>query len=192
MRAAIASPVPVLPDVGSMIVPPGFSRPSCSAASTIRIATRSLIEPPGLKYSTLATIVGASPAPILESRTSGVSPTVSRIDSLMSAPVSSTAAMCEDYTSRSRSRRVGRDAPHRLLHSRRRRANRLWRARKRAAAGEGGELAHPPRSRLAQPGLAALALGARRAAHDGPLRRARLRPVGPRRGLRRLHAGPLG
>src|SRR3712207_3703897 len=80
----MARPVPVLPDVGSMIVPPGRSRPSRSAASTSRIATRSLIDPPGLKYSTLATTCGASPAPIRLSRTSGVSPTVSRIESLMS------------------------------------------------------------------------------------------------------------
>src|SRR5687768_17171321 len=85
MRAAIARPVPVLPEVGSTIVPPGLSRPSASAASTIRIATRSLIEPPGLKYSTLATTWGVSPAAMRERRTSGVSPTVSRIDSLMSA-----------------------------------------------------------------------------------------------------------
>src|SRR3954468_16098530 len=114
MRAAIASPVPVLPDVGSTIVPPGLSRPSCSAASTIRIATRSLIEPPGLKYSTLATIAGASPAPILESRTSGVSPTVSRIDSLMSAPVSSTAAMWQDYRSRTAEFPYGHVGMHRI------------------------------------------------------------------------------
>jgi hypothetical protein len=37
-----------------------------------------------LKYSTFATICGASPAPMRLSRTSGVSPTVSRIESLMS------------------------------------------------------------------------------------------------------------
>src|SRR5215211_3638882 len=85
MRAAIARPVPVLPEVGSMIVPPGFSRPSASAASTIRIATRSLIEPPGLKYSTLATTCGVRPDAMRLRRTSGVSPTVSRIESLMSA-----------------------------------------------------------------------------------------------------------
>jgi len=60
-RAAIARPVPVLPEVGSMIVPPAFSRPSCSAASIRRIATRSLIEPPGLNSSSLATICGAYP-----------------------------------------------------------------------------------------------------------------------------------
>src|SRR3954463_11760625 len=85
MRAAIARPVPVLPEVGSTIVPPGRRRPSASAASTIRIATRSLIEPPGLKYSTLATTCGVSPAAMRDRRTSGVSPTVSRMESLMSA-----------------------------------------------------------------------------------------------------------
>ena len=68
-----------------MIVPPGRSRPSRSAASTSRIATRSLIEPPGLKYSSFATSCGLTPAPMRLSRTSGVSPTVSRIESLMSA-----------------------------------------------------------------------------------------------------------
>ena len=47
-----------------MIVPPGLSRPSFSAASIRRIATRSLIEPPGLKSSSLATICGVSPAPM--------------------------------------------------------------------------------------------------------------------------------
>ena len=93
MRAAIARPVPVLPEVGSTIVPPGFRRPSASAASTILIATRSLIEPPGLKYSTLATTCGVSPAAMRDRRTSGVSPTVSRIESLMSAP----AAMRPTY-----------------------------------------------------------------------------------------------
>src|SRR3954453_23888320 len=70
-----------------MIVPPGRSRPSRSAASTMRIATRSLMEPPGLKYSTLATICGAHPWPIRLRRTRGVSPTVSRMESLISADV---------------------------------------------------------------------------------------------------------
>jgi hypothetical protein len=97
MRAAIARPVPVLPEVGSISVPPGLSRPSRSAASTRRSATRSLIDPPGLKYSILATICGVSPAPMRARRTSGVSPMVSRIESLMSASVDvrlgSTAAM---------------------------------------------------------------------------------------------------
>src|SRR5689334_20254846 len=82
----MARPVPVLPDVGSMIVPPGRRRPSRSAASISRMATRSLIEPPGLNDSSLATIRGFSPAPIRARRTRGVSPTVSRIESLMSPP----------------------------------------------------------------------------------------------------------
>src|SRR3954465_8941672 len=67
-----------------MIVPPARRRPSGWGASAIRMATRSLIEPPGLKYSTLATICGANPAPIRLSRTSGVSPTVSSSESLIS------------------------------------------------------------------------------------------------------------
>ena len=50
----------------------------------MRIATRSLIDPPGLKYSTFATTCGAQPAAIRLSRTSGVSPTVSRSESLIS------------------------------------------------------------------------------------------------------------
>ncbi len=48
-RAAIARPVPVLPEVGSTIVPPGLSLPSRSAASISATATRSLIEPPGIE-----------------------------------------------------------------------------------------------------------------------------------------------
>src|SRR5215217_6744217 len=125
MRAAIARPVPVLPEVGSMIVPPGLSRPSASAASTIFIATRSLIEPPGLKYSTLATTCGFRPAAIRDSRTSGVSPTVSRMDPLMSAEAamsrtiragSSRAACGPDLPigERDAARQAGRD-PRRLV-----------------------------------------------------------------------------
>jgi hypothetical protein len=34
------------------MVPPGFSSPPASAASTIRTAMRSFTEPPGLTYST--------------------------------------------------------------------------------------------------------------------------------------------
>ena len=49
--------MPVLPEVGSTIVPPGCSAPDFSAASTIRSAMRSFTEPPGLKYSTLASTV---------------------------------------------------------------------------------------------------------------------------------------
>ena len=80
----MARPVPVLPDVGSTMVPPGLSLPSRSAASMSATATRSLIEPPGLSASTLATICGVRPAPRRDRRTSGVSPMASRIESLMS------------------------------------------------------------------------------------------------------------
>src|SRR5688572_9688520 len=57
----MASEMPVLPLVGSRIVAPGCSDPSFSAASTIAIAARSLIDPVGLWSSSLA-----------QSRTSGV------------------------------------------------------------------------------------------------------------------------
>ena len=55
----MASPMPVLPDVPSMIVPPGFSCPAFSASSIIRTAIRSLIELPGLKVSTFASTVAS-------------------------------------------------------------------------------------------------------------------------------------
>ena len=45
-----------------MIVPPGRRLPSRSAASIRRSATRSLIEPPGLNSSSLATSCGVRPA----------------------------------------------------------------------------------------------------------------------------------
>ncbi len=78
----MANPVPVFPDVGSTIVPPGRRYPSRSAASISDTAIRSLIEPPGLKASSLAITCGATPAPIRDSRTSGVFPIVSRIEFL--------------------------------------------------------------------------------------------------------------
>src|SRR4051794_9167206 len=83
----MASPVPVLPEVGSTIVPPGRNRPSRSAASIIATATRSLIEPPGLRYSTLATSWDVRPAPKRDSRTSGVQPIASRIEDAMAGAV---------------------------------------------------------------------------------------------------------
>jgi hypothetical protein len=55
------------------------------------IATRSLIEPPGFNDSTFATSCGVNPAPMRLSRTSGVPPMVSRIESLMSADVAAWA-----------------------------------------------------------------------------------------------------
>ncbi len=65
----------MLPLVGSTIVPPGRSSPLCSAASIMRRAIRSLTDPPGLKYSTLARTVAWMPAVTLRSLTSGVLPT---------------------------------------------------------------------------------------------------------------------
>src|SRR3954464_6451668 len=82
--ATRARPMPVLPLVGSTIVPPGRSAPPASAASTMRTAIRSFTDPPGLRYSTLASTRGA-PGPrsrVTElSRTSGVLPTRSTTDS---------------------------------------------------------------------------------------------------------------
>ena len=57
------------------MVPPGLSSPDFSAASIMRKAMRSLTEPPGLKYSTLASTVAWMPAVTLWSLTSGVLPT---------------------------------------------------------------------------------------------------------------------
>ena len=54
--ATIASPTPVLPLVGSMIVAPGCSTPLSSASSIIESATRSFTLPAGLNDSSLATI----------------------------------------------------------------------------------------------------------------------------------------
>ena len=58
----------MLPEVGSTIVPPGWSAPDSSAASIIRVAIRSFTEPPGLKYSTLASTTGPFSAPPTASR----------------------------------------------------------------------------------------------------------------------------
>src|SRR5438552_17637663 len=81
MAAAMARPWPVLPDVGSTIVPPGFSAPARSAASTILRPMRSLTLPPGFSVSSLARTVGRTPWVTLWRRTSGVFPTASRNDS---------------------------------------------------------------------------------------------------------------
>ena len=46
--------MPVLPEVGSMMVAPGFSVPLASASSIMALAMRSFTLPAGLKYSSLA------------------------------------------------------------------------------------------------------------------------------------------
>jgi hypothetical protein len=80
----MASPAPVLPLVGSTMVPPGLSSPERSARSTMARPIRSLTEPPGFRYSTLASRVGARPLPSREQRISGVPPTTSRSESYTS------------------------------------------------------------------------------------------------------------
>ena len=64
----------MLPDVGSMIVPPGLSSPSRSAASIMATAGRSLTLPPGLKNSSLRATVARMSWPVVSSRTRGVLP----------------------------------------------------------------------------------------------------------------------
>src|SRR5262249_189248 len=76
----MASPMPVLPEVPSMIVPPGFSFPARSASSIIFTAMRSLIELPGLNVSILTrTVPLTTPFVIRLMRTIGVSPMASRM-----------------------------------------------------------------------------------------------------------------
>ena len=50
----IARPMPVLPEVGSMMVIPSFRAPEPSASLIMNRAARSLMEPPGLSPSTFA------------------------------------------------------------------------------------------------------------------------------------------
>src|SRR6185437_3721033 len=76
--AAMARPTPVLPEVGSTIVPPGLSFPSRSACSIIARPIRSLTDPPGLRYSSLARIRACPGGERRSSRTMGVPPTSSR------------------------------------------------------------------------------------------------------------------
>src|SRR5205823_11856209 len=71
----MASPTPVLPEVGSTIVPPGLSFPSRLACSIIGRPIRSFTEPPGFRYSSLASSAGPTSWPTLSSRTIGVAPT---------------------------------------------------------------------------------------------------------------------
>ncbi len=54
--ATEARPMPVLPEVGSMMTEPGFRRPRASAPSIMALATRSLTDPAGLRYSSFARI----------------------------------------------------------------------------------------------------------------------------------------
>ena len=51
--ASAARPIPVFPDVGSIITEPSFNCPFASASSIIAFAIRSFTLPAGLKYSSL-------------------------------------------------------------------------------------------------------------------------------------------
>ena len=55
-----ASPIPVFPDVGSMITEPSFRSPLLSASSIMLFAIRSFTLPAGLKYSSFARTVAES------------------------------------------------------------------------------------------------------------------------------------
>src|SRR5437867_572000 len=74
----MASPMPVLPLVGSTIVPPGLSAPRRSASSTMATPMRSLTLPPGLNDSTFAMTVAPSGLGRRLRRTIGVCPMSSR------------------------------------------------------------------------------------------------------------------
>src|SRR5690606_12767152 len=75
----MAKPIPVLPDVPSMMVPPGLSNPAASASSIIFIAMRSLMELPGLVVSILTSMVPLRRLVMRLSFTIGVWPMVSSI-----------------------------------------------------------------------------------------------------------------
>ena len=74
----MARPRPVLPEVGSTIVPPGSSNPAFSPASIMAVPMRSLTLAPGLKNSNLAATVAPSGQKRL-SLTRGVFPNVARM-----------------------------------------------------------------------------------------------------------------
>ena len=74
--------MPVLPEVGSIMVEPSFSSPLASSASTIATPILSLTLDRGLKNSSLATTspFGFSSAVRRGRPTSGVSPTRSSME----------------------------------------------------------------------------------------------------------------
>ena len=74
--ATDARPMPVLPEVGSMMTEPGLSFPFASASSIMAFAMRSLTDPAGLKYSSFAMTAAFSPSDcsMWVSSTSGVEP----------------------------------------------------------------------------------------------------------------------
>src|SRR3954451_7868352 len=83
--------MPVLPLVGSRILQPGRNSPSFSACSTILSPARSLIEPVGLRSSSLAQMRTSADGDNRGSPTSGVPPTEARRLSKRIASVSGAA-----------------------------------------------------------------------------------------------------
>ena len=71
-----ARPIPVFPDVGSMMTEPSLRKPFSSASSIIALAILSFTLPAGLKYSSLTSTVASRPSSfsIFVTSTSGVFP----------------------------------------------------------------------------------------------------------------------
>ena len=74
--AIMAMAMPVLPEVGSMMVPPSSRAPRATASSIMESAARSLMDPAGLPLS-IFTYTWVPGGHILFRRTRGVSPMVS-------------------------------------------------------------------------------------------------------------------
>ena len=97
--AAIAKPIPVLPDVGSIKTSPGISVLDYSASSTIRLPILSLTEPAGFKNSHLTRSSHSIPSSLvmLLILTMGVLPMQSRIESLIFFEWSRVSFMCGHF-----------------------------------------------------------------------------------------------
>src|SRR5262245_19816600 len=106
----MARPIPVLPDVPSMMVPPGFSSPLRSASSIILTAIRSLIELPGLNVSSLTTtVLSLTPRLMRLMRTIGVLPMVSRmlLEIFVQGRIATSASLLEDEVCRAQETQTG-------------------------------------------------------------------------------------
>ena len=81
----MASPMPVLPLVASITILSGVSSPDRSPASIMQSAARSLMEPPGFRYSSFARILTRGFGFMRRISTSGVRPMASSSVKPMSA-----------------------------------------------------------------------------------------------------------
>ena len=73
-RPMSASPIPVLPEVASTMVPPGASAPDASAVRIMFSAMRSFDDPPGLRPSSFTSTRDSRPRVSECSSTTGVFP----------------------------------------------------------------------------------------------------------------------